>query len=117
MNIEAYRDFCLALPDTTESFPFDEKVLVFKVANKMFALTNVDQYTSINLKCDPELAIELREKYPAVRPGFHMSKKHWNTIDLDGSLSNKIIQEWILHSYDCVVTSLPKKVRDKLKKG
>lgn len=115
MNIEEYRNFCLSLPATSESFPFDEKVLVFKVENKMFALTNVDQYTSINLKCEPERAIELREQYPSVRPGFHMSKKHWNTIDLDGSISNKLLEEWILHSYDRVVQTLPKKVREGLK--
>jgi len=115
VNIEEYRNFCLSLPATSESFPFDEKVLVFKVENKMFALTNVDQYTSINLKCEPERAIELREQYPSVRPGFHMSKKHWNTIDLDGSISNKLLEEWILHSYDRVVQTLPKKVREGLK--
>lgn len=115
MNIEEYRNFCLSLPATSESFPFDEKVLVFKVENKMFALTNVDQYTSINLKCEPERAIELREQYPSVRPGFHMSKKHWNTINLDGSISNKLLEEWILHSYDRVVQTLPKKVREGLK--
>jgi len=115
VNIEEYRNFCLSLPATSESFPFDEKVLVFKVENKMFALTNVDQYTSINLKCEPERAIELREQYPSVRPGFHMSKKHWNTINLDGSISNKLLEEWILHSYDRVVQTLPKKVREGLK--
>ena len=82
----------------------------------MFALTDVDEFTSINLKCNPELAIELREKHPAVREGYHMSKKHWNTIDMDGSISTKQLQEWILHSYDCVVASLPKKIREELKK-
>jgi len=115
VNIEEYRKFCLSLPATSESFPFDEKVLVFKVENKMFAFTNVDQYTSINLKCEPERAIELREQYPSVRPGFHMNKKHWNTIDLDGSIANKLLEEWILHSYDMVVQTLPKKVREGLK--
>ena len=115
-ELEEYRDFCLSLPATTEGFPFDQKTLVFKVCDKMFALTDVDEFKSINLKCDPELALELREKYLAVRAGYHMSKKHWNTIDMDGSISNKQLQEWILHSYDCVVAGLPKKLRDELKK-
>lgn len=112
MNIEEYRDYCLALPATTEGFPFDEKVLVFKVCDKMFALTNVDEFKSINIKCNPEIAIELREKYPAVQAGFHMSKKHWNTINIDGSISTKLLQEWIKDSYDLVVAGLPKKVRE-----
>lgn len=114
MNIEEYRDYCLSLPATTEGFPFDDKALVFKVCNKMYALTNIENFASINLKCDPEYALELREQYPAVRPGYHMSKKHWNTIDLDGSISNKLLQEWIKHSYDLVVKGLPKKVRVEL---
>ncbi len=116
MNIEEYRDYCLSLPATSEGFPFDEKVLVFKVCGKIFALTNVDAFESINLKCDPEYALELREQYPAVRGGYHMSKKHWNTIDLDGSISKAQLQEWIKHSYDMVVKSLPKKVRLELEK-
>lgn len=115
MNIEEFRDFCLSLPTTTEGFPFDEKVLVFKVCNKMFAATNVDDFKSINLKCAPEKAIELREQYPAVQPGYHMNKKHWNTIEMDGSISTKILQEWIRDSYDLVVAGLPKKVREELK--
>jgi predicted DNA-binding protein (MmcQ/YjbR family) len=114
VNIEEYRDYCLSLTGTTEGFPFDEKILVFKVCGKMFALTNVDEFKSINLKCDPEYAIELREKFHAVHAGYHMSKKHWNTINMDGSLSTQQIQEWITHSYDLVVKGLPKKVRMEL---
>lgn len=114
MHIEEYRDFCLALPGTTEEFPFDDKTLVFKVCNKMFALTDADNFQRINLKCDPEYAIELREKYPAVRDGYHMNKKHWNSVDIDGSIETKLLQEWIKHSYDCVVKGLPKKVRAEL---
>ena len=114
MNIEEYRDYCLSLPATTEAFPFDEKTLVFKVCDKMFALTDIDRFGSINLKCEPEYAIELREKHPAVREGYHMSKKHWNTVDMDGSIATKQLQEWIKHSYDRVVAGLPKKLRAEL---
>lgn len=80
MNIEELREYCISKKDVTESFPFDETTLVFKVRGKMFALTDLEGELSINLKCDPDLAIELREKYPAVQPGYHMNKKHWNTI-------------------------------------
>ncbi len=111
MHIEAYRDFCLSLPFTTEGFPFDEKVLVFKVKNKMFALTDVDRFKSVNLKCDPEKAIELREAYPAITAGYHMSKKHWNTIAIDGSYADDLLKEWIKESYRLVVATLPKKER------
>lgn len=114
MHIEEYRDFCLSLKATSEDFPFDQQTLVFKVEGKMFALTDIDFFTSINLKCDPLRAIELREQYPCVAPGFHMSKTHWNTVTLDGSVSDKMLYEWIKHSYDCVVAGLPKKVRDAL---
>ncbi|MEM9671240.1 MAG: MmcQ/YjbR family DNA-binding protein [Cyclobacteriaceae bacterium] len=114
MDIEAYRQYCLTKPGVTESFPFDEEVLVFKVMNKMFALTDVTLFTSINLKCDPERAVELREQYPAVEPGYHMNKKHWNTILMDGTIGDKLIMEWIDHSYDLIVASLPKKLREEL---
>jgi predicted DNA-binding protein (MmcQ/YjbR family) len=111
MNIEAYRDYCIAKPGVTEHFPFDDKVLVFKVMNKMFALCDVNTFESINLKCDPERAIDLRAEYPAIIPGYHMSKVHWNTLQMDGSLSDKLILELIDHSYDLIVKSLPKKVQ------
>lgn len=111
MDIEAYRQYCLAKPGVTESFPFDKEVLVFKVMNKMFALTDVTLFTIINLKCDPERAAELRERYPAVQPGYHMSKQHWNTVLMDGTIGDKLITEWIDHSYDLIVASLTKKLR------
>ncbi len=111
MNIEEFYEFCLQLPYTTESFPFDKTTLVFKVKNKMFALADVDSFESINLKCDPEHAILLREKYHAVQTGYHMSKKHWNTVVLDGSIPNQQIKDWIVDSYKLVVASLPKAER------
>lgn len=111
MDLEAFRQYCLSLPAVTEDFPFDENVLVFKVAGKIFVLTDVNTFESINLKCDPELAIELRERYAAVLPGYHMNKKHWNTVLMDGSISKKLLMEWMKHSYDLVVASLSKKVK------
>jgi predicted DNA-binding protein (MmcQ/YjbR family) len=114
MNPESLRHYCLSLPATTEDFPFDEQTLVFKVQGKMFALTDVDDFASINLKCDPERAAELREQYDSIRPGYHMNKKHWNTVLLDGSLPDALIKELILHSYQLVVAGLPKKLREGL---
>jgi predicted DNA-binding protein (MmcQ/YjbR family) len=111
MDIESYRDFCLSLPHVTEGFPFDTKTLVFKVKQKMFALTDVNSFESINLKCDPDQAVLLREKYEAVLHGYHMSKVHWNTILMDGSINDKLIQQWIKNSYQLVVNTLPKKDR------
>jgi len=102
MNIEELRDFCLSLPGVTEHFPFDETTLVFKVNGKMFALTDLEGPLSVNLKCDPELALELREHYPAVRPGYHMNKQHWNTVDIDGSVSDSLLREWIMISYKLI---------------
>lgn len=116
MNIEEFRDYCIKKQEVTEEFPFDETTLVFKVAGKMFALTDVEGDFSINLKCDPEKAIELREKHPCVSPGYHMNKKHWNTINIDGSVSDEILHEWINHSYDLVVAGLPKKLRTQFEK-
>jgi len=111
MNVEEFRDYCLSLVATSESFPFDKKTLVFKVLNKMFALVDIDTFQYVNLKCDPEKAIELREKYTCVQPGYHMNKKHWNSVYFDGSVSDDLIKEWIKHSYDLVVSKLPKKVQ------
>ena len=114
MNIEDFRAYCLAKPSTSESLPFDNQTLVFKVADKMFALTDVDFFTSINLKCDPEQAELLREQYEAVRPGYHMNKKHWNTILMDGSVSDTLIKQWTDDSYDLVVSKLPQRVKEML---
>ncbi len=114
MNIESFRNYCLSKKGVTEEFPFDEQALVFKVMGKMFTITNVDTFESVNLKCDPELAEELREQYDAVTPGYHMNKKHWNTILMDGTISDKVLAEWIDHSYNLVVAGMPKKLRQEL---
>ena len=114
MDIESYREYCMAKPGTTEDMPFDNKVLVFKVMGKMYALTDIDLFTSINLKCDPEYAIELRDKYAGVNPGYHMNKKHWNTIECDGSVPDNLIKELIDHSYDLVIKGLPKRLKEEL---
>ena len=115
MNIEKYRNFCLSLKLTTEDFPFDEQTLVFKIFGKMFSLTNIDNFESVNLKCEPENAIILREKYSAVTPGFHMNKKHWNTVKIDGTIPDSLIEQWTVDSYNLVVSKLPKKTRELIK--
>lgn len=102
MDIVELREYCISLPDVTEGFPFGEDTLVFKAFGKMFALANLNGELSVNLKCDPEKAIELREIYPAVEPGYHMNKKHWNTVRIDGSIPQGLIKEWINHSYNLV---------------
>lgn len=112
MNIEELRDYCLSKAHTTEGFPFDDVTLVFKVHEKMFALTSLNKAFTVNLKCDPEKAIQLRERHHEIIPGFHMSKKHWNTINLEGTLSDQFVHELIDHSYDMVWKSLPKKLRE-----
>ncbi|MBL7771038.1 MAG: MmcQ/YjbR family DNA-binding protein [Flavipsychrobacter sp.] len=111
MDIESFRQFCLSFPDVSEEFPFGPETLVFKVKGKLFALTDVDFFESINLKCEPDEAIELRERYPAVQPGYHMNKKHWNTILMDNSIPDRLVKEWIEHSYQLVRASLPKSQR------
>lgn len=102
MDIVELREYCISLPDVTEGFPFGEDTLVFKAFGKMFALANLNGELSVNLKCDPEKAIELREIYPAVEPGYHMNKRHWNTVRIDGSIPQGLIKEWINHSYNLV---------------
>lgn len=111
MNIESYREYCLSKPGVTEEFPFDEQVLAFKVMGKIFALTDVDAFVSVNLKCDPEYAVELRETYNEIIPGFHMNKKHWNTVEMAGTLNDQLIYELIDHSYELVVRGLPRKLK------
>ncbi len=115
MDIEVYRQYCLSKPCVTEEFPFDNETLVFKVGGKIFALCNIQQFKSVNLKCDPDKAIELRERFEAVSPGFHMNKKHWNTIEFNESISWKQLREWIDHSYNLVINALPKKQRAEIK--
>lgn len=113
MNIEELREYCMAKKHVTESFPFDNETLVFKVMNKMFALTGINSNpVSVNLKCDPEKAIALREEFSCVLPGYHMNKQHWNTVIIDGSVSDKQVMEWIDDSYNLIVASLPKRVRE-----
>ena len=115
MNIESFRDYCLSLKGTTDDMPFDESTLVFKVMGKMFALTNIDTFESINLKCNPEKAIELREQYDGiVLPGYHMNKQHWNTIIMDDNISDAILKSWLKDSYDLVAATLTIKMRNKL---
>ena len=114
MNIEEIREYCISKKGTEEAFPFDEVTLVFKVMNKMYALLSLDKGTSINLKCEPEKAIELRETYNAIIPGFHMNKKHWNTVDYKSNLPDTLVKELIDHSYELVVSSLTKKLKKEL---
>lgn len=116
MNIEEYRDYCINKPGVTEGFPFDESTLVFKVMNKMFALTDVDQFSSINLKCDPDYAVELREEYEGINGGYHMSKKHWNTCDNESDVSDELMKKLIDDSYNLVVSKLTKKLKEELAK-
>jgi len=111
MHVEILREHCIQKKAVEETFPFDAVTLVFKVAGKMFCLIGLDNPTSCNLKCDPEKAIELRQEYEAVEPGFHMSKTHWNTITFNLDLNDKEILKLVDHSYDLVVNSLTKKTR------
>lgn len=117
MNIEELRDYCLNKPGTTEGLPFGEQTLVFKVADKIFLLIGLDDASSFNVKCDPDRAIELREQYSEVIPGYHMNKKHWNTVYLNGALKPAFLCELIDHSYKLVVDSLPKSRRESLTAG
>ncbi|MGV6829205.1 MAG: MmcQ/YjbR family DNA-binding protein [Flavobacteriales bacterium] len=116
MNIEEFRTYCLSKKGVTESFPFDEKTLVFKVINKMFALSGLErQPAKANLKCNPERSILLREEYDGLIYGaFHMNKLHWNTVELEMNIPDKLIQELIDHSYDLVIAKLTKKQKEVL---
>jgi predicted DNA-binding protein (MmcQ/YjbR family) len=114
MNIEEFRDFCLNMKGVTEDTPFGDDVLVFKVLDKIFALTDINTFDGVNLKCEPEYAIELREKYDFILPGYHMNKKHWNTIQNPSFVSDELIKELTNHSYEQVVSKMPKKQREEL---
>jgi predicted DNA-binding protein (MmcQ/YjbR family) len=114
VNIENFREYCLAKKEVAETFPFDENTMVMKVAGKMFALTDLVDSFRMNIKCDPEKAIERRERYASVIPGYHMNKTHWNTVFIDGTIPDKTLYEWIDESYDLVVKSIPKKLRTEL---
>lgn len=115
MTLADFCAYCLSLPHVEETMPFGPEALVYKVGGKMFALTVPEDYPAkANLKCDPDRAIELRDRYEDVQPGYHMNKRHWNTVTLEGRLTNALLRELIDHSYQLVVASLPKKVRETL---
>ncbi len=112
MNIEEIRVFCLSFKGVEEGFPFDNNTLVFKVGGKIFLLLALNASPiQFNVKCEPELAIKLREKYPFVLPGYHMNKRHWNTIVCDDTTSKKLIFEWIKNSHNLVFETLPKSLK------
>lgn len=119
MNIQQLYEFCHSKKGVTEHFPFDEDTLVFKVGGKMFCLASLKKFEEgepfLNLKCNPERAIELREKYESIKPGYHMSKVHWNSVYVKGDVSNKMIIDLINHSYDLVFMSLSKKEKDSIR--
>jgi predicted DNA-binding protein (MmcQ/YjbR family) len=118
MHIDELRTYCLSKPGVEETFPWDESTLVFKVMGKMFVACDVDHYTGFNAKCDPERAIELRERYPGgILPGYHMSKVHWNTVLAHSDVPEALQRGLIDHSYQLVVASLPRKVHDALGAG
>ena len=114
MTLEDFRAHCLKKPGFSEDFPFGPEVLVFRVGGKIFALLDVDAFESVNLKCDPERAVELRERYEGIKPGYHMNKQHWNTVDAQGGVPGKLLLELADHSYELVKASLPKKLRENL---
>ncbi|MEI6751848.1 MAG: MmcQ/YjbR family DNA-binding protein [Paludibacter sp.] len=115
MNIEELRDYCLSLKGTTDEFPFDDVSMVLKVQGKMFGLIPLDNpETQISLKCDPERAVQLREEFDAITPAWHFNKKHWNTVFIRPSISQKFLCELINHSYDLVVAGLPRKLKEEL---
>lgn len=109
MNIEEFRDYCLAKADVEESTPFGPDVLVFKVKGKMFALCDIDEFKRINLKCEPNKAIELREKHEEITPGYHMNKQHWNSVSPKGTLSNSLICQLVDDSYNLIRSSVSNK--------
>ena len=116
MQIDQLHEYCMSKKGVTEHFPFDDVTLVFKVMNKMFLITGLDAWekgeTKMNVKCDPEWSQELRAEYDAVNPGWHMNKKHWNTVTLNGDVPDQLAFQFIDHSYDLIVDSLPKKVQE-----
>jgi predicted DNA-binding protein (MmcQ/YjbR family) len=109
MDLEQFREYCLTKPCATEGMPFGPTVVVFKTSGKMFALATLDDVpTTVNLKCDPDLALELRDRYEQVTPGYHMNKKHWNTVEIEGGIPDPELRKMIDHSYDLVAKNLPK---------
>lgn len=114
MNIEYVRNYCLKKNGVEETFPFGEITLVYKIGGKIFLIMSLDTNNRFNAKCDPERAAELRERYSEVTPGWHMNKKHWNTVYMDGNLSDAILREIIDHSYKLVFDGLPKKIKQEI---
>ena len=111
MYLDELREYCLQKKGTSEDTPFGPETLVFRVMGKIFAITGIDEYEFVNLKCDPERAIELREEHAGIKPGWHMNKQHWNSVMTDGSVGENLFKELVDHSYELIVASLPKKVR------
>ena len=117
MNIEEVRNYCISLPGVSEGLPFNDTALVFKVYGKMFALLDLSEDArGISLKCDPELAVELREQHPEVTPAWHFNKIHWNGVELTGNITIEQLKKWIDHSYDLVYDSLPAKTKSEIEK-
>lgn len=114
MNVESFREYCLEKAHVSESFPFDENTLVFKLNGKMFGLIGLEDGERCNLKCDPDRAVLLREEYDGVIPGYHMSKKHWNTVYFNRDVPEALLLELIDHSYDLILKAFPKKVQQEL---
>ncbi|MEZ7500212.1 MmcQ/YjbR family DNA-binding protein [Flavobacterium sp. Arc3] len=121
MNLESFYEYCLSKKGVTEHFPFDEDTLVFKVGGKMFALSSLSQWEkggpAVNLKCDPERAQELRAQYDDIKPGWHMSKTHWNTVAINKEVPDTLVKELIDHSYELVYKSLTKKIQEEILKN
>jgi predicted DNA-binding protein (MmcQ/YjbR family) len=117
VNLEEIRNYCLSKPHVSEGFPFDEETIVFKVGGKMFALSDVNSFEGINLKCDPDRSVELQESYMGIRPGYHMNKKHWITVNCNADVSREEVYRLIDTSYALVWNGLPKKVRNELEMG
>ena len=115
MNHDKFRKYCLGKKGASEDMPFDDETLCFRVGNKIFAITDIEKTpASYNLKCNPERALELREEYEAISPGWHMNKKHWNTVTPDASIPDSLIYELIDHSYELVFKSLKKSERERI---
>ncbi len=116
MNLDNFREYCLSKKGVTEDYPFGEDTICMKVAGKIFAITSYAVPLSVNLKCDPEYAVELREKYDEVQPGYHMNKKHWNTVDFGGRISDKELKEMTDHSFELVFRGLSRKQKEEFLK-
>jgi predicted DNA-binding protein (MmcQ/YjbR family) len=115
VTADELQSWCLGRRGASEEFPFGEQPSVFKIAGKMFAISNLDSRPlQVSLKCEPELAEQLRATYPAIKPGYHLNKRHWNTVTLDGSLADEMVREMLEDSYDLVVAGLPRQVRESL---